>query len=70
MIENDVHTYSWGIPPDLASKYPILKSVISEKNVLFPPYYRIAKIHSVFGKTFTSFAKYKKFNEGRNIVIL
>ncbi|KAL7636866.1 UNVERIFIED_CONTAM: hypothetical protein RMT77_012624 [Armadillidium vulgare] len=63
LIQNDAHVYAWNIPTQLASKYPIFQEIVKGVKLSSPPFYRVTQLSSVFGKTFTSFAKYKKFNE-------
>ena len=62
LIQNEVNIYASNIPDRLGSLYPILNKIINQKNKE-PPFYRITQIPTFYGKTFTSFAKNKKFEE-------
>ena len=65
LIQNNPFIYSANMPPaSLAAKFPMLTRVMEGERPSAPPWYSITPITSQGGKTFTSFAKYRKYNQG------
>ncbi|KAG0719615.1 Deoxyribonuclease-2-alpha [Chionoecetes opilio] len=63
LIQNNPFMYSANMPASLAAQFPVLARVMEGERPSAPPWYHITSITSQGGKTFTSFAKYKKYNQ-------
>lgn len=64
LIQNNPFMYSANMPASLTSEFPMLTKVMEGERPSAPPWYHITSITSQGGKIFTSFAKYKKYNQG------
>ena len=58
------------MPASLTAKFPMLAKVMGGERPSAPPWYHITSITSQGGKTFTSFAKYKKYGQGTVKIII
>ncbi|XP_068209876.1 deoxyribonuclease-2-alpha [Palaemon carinicauda] len=63
LIQNEPFIYASSMPTSLVERFPTLKKVIDGEHVESLPWYRITQLKSKQGKTFTSFAKYRKYNQ-------
>lgn len=63
LLQNDPYVYASNMPETLSSQFFVLLKVIQGERPEVSPWYRIATLTSVSGKVFTSFAKYKKYDQ-------
>lgn len=64
LLYNNPFIYAWNMPSALSSVFPVLERVMAGDRPSSAPWYRSAQLLSQGGKTFTSFAKYKNFDQG------
>lgn len=63
LLYNNPFIYAWNMPSALSSVFPVLDRVMAGDRPSTSPWHRSARLLSQGGKTFTSFAKYKNFNQ-------
>ncbi|CAL4222618.1 unnamed protein product, partial [Meganyctiphanes norvegica] len=64
LLYNNPYIYESNMPSTMSGMFPVLKQVIDGKHPHKEPWFRITQLTSVGKKSFTSFAKYKKYGKG------
>nr|XP_045617204.1 deoxyribonuclease-2-alpha-like isoform X2 [Procambarus clarkii] len=63
LLQNNPFIYASNMPETLSSQFFVLLKVMQGERPQVSPWYRVAALTSVGGKAFTSFAKYKKYDQ-------
>ncbi|KAG7166253.1 deoxyribonuclease-2-alpha-like [Homarus americanus] len=63
LLQNNPYVYASNMPDSLTSQFSMLLKVMQGERPLSAPWYSITTLNSIGGKSFTSFAKYKNYDE-------